>query len=144
MSSPGSVSDLLAFEECSLSSQVERLPVGVYILADNAYMHSEHFLTPFAGAGFISAEDAYNFYLSQLRIRIEMAFGLLYTKWRLFRRPLEGRLRNTTLAIRAASRTSSGQPGGPCATQRRGADGYGFSFRVTVSIRSEATLCCAD
>ena len=30
-----------------------------------------------------------NFYLSQLRIRIEMAFGHLTTKWRIFRRDFE-------------------------------------------------------
>ena len=32
---------------------------------------------------------SYNFYLSQQRIRIEMAFGRLTTKWRIFRRNLD-------------------------------------------------------
>ncbi|KAE9161337.1 hypothetical protein PF002_g32397, partial [Phytophthora fragariae] len=32
--------------------------------------------------------DNYNFHVSQLRIRIEMAFGLLVNKWRIFKQPL--------------------------------------------------------
>lgn len=41
-----------------------------------------------------SCKDAYNFYLSQVRIRIEMAFGLLCGKWRILQRPLQVRLKN--------------------------------------------------
>jgi hypothetical protein len=41
-----------------------------------------------------SSKDAYNFYLSQVRIRIEMAFGLLCGKWRILQKPLQVRLKN--------------------------------------------------
>ena len=38
--------------------------------------------TPFTGSQQADpTKDAYNFFLSQVRIRIEMAFGLLTTKW---------------------------------------------------------------
>jgi hypothetical protein len=33
-------------------------------------------------------KDVYNFYFSQLRIRIEMSFGLLVNKWVLHQKPL--------------------------------------------------------
>jgi DDE superfamily endonuclease len=38
--------------------------------------------------------DAYNFFLSQVRIRIEMAFGLLCNKWRILQRPLQVNVKN--------------------------------------------------
>ena len=38
--------------------------------------------------------DAYNFYLSQMRIRIEMAFGLLCGKWAVLQRRLQLDLKN--------------------------------------------------
>lgn len=34
-------------------------------------------------------KDAFNYYLSQLRIRIEMSFGLLCSKFRILQRPLQ-------------------------------------------------------
>jgi DDE superfamily endonuclease len=39
-------------------------------------------------------KDAYNFYLSQVHIRIEMAFGLLCNKWRILQRPLQVNIKN--------------------------------------------------
>jgi DDE superfamily endonuclease len=37
----------------------------------------------------------YNFHVSQLRIRIEMAFALLCGKWAILRKPLQVKLKNT-------------------------------------------------
>jgi hypothetical protein len=34
-------------------------------------------------------KDAFNFFLSQLKIRIEQSFGLLTKKWRVFKKNLE-------------------------------------------------------
>jgi hypothetical protein len=61
-----------------------------FVVGDNAYVCTEHLLTPFCGNNRIIPEnDAYDFYLSQLRIRVEMAFGLLKTKWRILRTALK-------------------------------------------------------
>jgi len=76
-----------------LPEKIEALPLGKYVLADNAYACTEHLLTPFAGNqknDFVNS--AYNFYLSQCRIQIEMAFGFLTNKWRIFKHPLQQRL----------------------------------------------------
>ena len=49
---------------------------------DAAYTLTEHLLVPFTGSQQDNVDnDAYNFYLSQLRIQIEMAFGRLVWKW---------------------------------------------------------------
>jgi hypothetical protein len=78
---------------------VENLPPGFHIVADAAYMVSEHLLGPYHGAQRDDDANAiFNFYLSQLRIRIEMAFGLLTTKWRILRVPLTVNVVDGTLA----------------------------------------------
>ena len=62
-------------------------------------------LVPFSGyPKFLTHKRSYNFYLSQLRIRIEMAFGLLTTKFRIFQSNLEFSLENNRKIIIAASR----------------------------------------
>jgi hypothetical protein len=76
---------------------VEALPDGYYLVGDAAYVRSEHLLAPYSGSTREHEPNAiFNFYLSQLRIRIEMAFGLLTTKWRVLRKPLETSLTNGT------------------------------------------------
>ena len=102
ISCPGNVSDLLAFEESRLNEYVEALPIGIYVIGDNAYCDSEHCLTPFVGSAANSEEDAYNFFLSQLRIIIEMSFGLLVSKWRIFKRSLEIDLQHVPLLVLCA------------------------------------------
>jgi len=57
---------------------------------DNAYVCSETLLTSFSGwEKDEPAKDAFNFYLSQLRIRIEQTFGMMTTKWRILWQPLQ-------------------------------------------------------
>ncbi len=80
---PGKVNDVRAFSRCAdLLQWLEDLPDQYFIGGDNAYPLSQRVLIPFSG-GEVHDETkrTYNFYLSQLRIRIEMAFGLLTQKW---------------------------------------------------------------
>lgn len=90
VAAPGKVNDARAFGRCSgLISWLEALPDLYHILGDGAYPLSRKVLIPFSGAE--ANEDykrTYNYYLSQLRIRIEMAFGRLTTKWRILRRAM--------------------------------------------------------
>lgn len=52
------------------------------ILADAAYAPTERLIPMFYGINKKNAKcDALNFYASQCRIRIEMAFGLMQMKW---------------------------------------------------------------
>jgi hypothetical protein len=75
----------------------ESLPLGCYGIADAAYTLSEHILTPFTSADRLdSAQDAFNYYLSQLRICVEMAFGRLVNKFRILSGKINGLLDRVT------------------------------------------------
>jgi hypothetical protein len=105
IAAPGGANDITAFRKSSLSSTVQNLPLGKFIIGDNAYVCSEHLLTPFSGDEKKDPrKDAYNFYLSQLRIRIEQAFGLMTTKWRILRKPLLVKLENAGKVFMCISR----------------------------------------
>lgn len=85
----GRTPDISAYKKIKLSGLVEALPVGFYVVGDAAYVPTEHMLTPFSGSQRDDEGNSiFNFYLSQLRIRIEMAFGQLTTRWRILRSPL--------------------------------------------------------
>ena len=58
------------------------------IAGDNAFVETKTMSTPVPGLNVTQVEDAYNFYLSQLRITIERAFGILVHRWGVLRRPL--------------------------------------------------------
>ncbi|KAE8999706.1 hypothetical protein PF005_g15471 [Phytophthora fragariae] len=87
--SPGKVGDSIAFKKWKLSDEILALPSGFYCVADNAYPLSDSLLVPHNKLEIKSKKHSdFNFYLSQLRIRIEMAFGLLVNKWQIFKRAL--------------------------------------------------------
>ena len=93
---PGSYNDCRAYEESDLPALVDGLPNGACIIGDNAYPVSEKLLTPFSGAeAHEELKSNYNFFVSQCRIRIEMAFGRLVNKWRILQTPLHVGLKNT-------------------------------------------------
>jgi hypothetical protein len=88
----GGYPDANALSMTTLQPWIDGLPHGFYVLADNAYTVSEHTLIPFSG----SRQDApqhscYNFFfLYQLRIRSEQAFGQYsVSKWLNLQKPLE-------------------------------------------------------
>ena len=89
VAAPGKSSDQAAIERTALPMALDDLPLGAYIVGDAAYTLTDKCLTPFTGSQQADpTKDAYNFFLSQVRIRIEMAFGLLTTKWQLLKQPL--------------------------------------------------------
>ena len=53
---------------------------------------------------FLEKCDNFNFFLSQLRIRIEMAFGLLVTKWRILHIPINVKFSNLRKLVSAIVR----------------------------------------
>jgi hypothetical protein len=96
LAAPGGANDIAAFRKTTLHHLTTNLPLGKYIIGDNAYVCTEHVLTPFAGDQKEHVpKDAFNFYLSQLRIHVELTFGSLVCKWRIFKRPLQVKLKNT-------------------------------------------------
>ena len=91
----GASSDCLAFEASELHSRLENGLMQQdsgndrYVLfGDNAYLNTAYMATPFTNvSGDINraTEDNYNFYHSQLRIRVECAFGMIVQRWGILR-----------------------------------------------------------
>ena len=95
----GSSSDCLAFEDSNLYKRLEQglLRHGYVIFGDNAYLNSSYMATPFPNVAGREGEhqkskDNYNFYHSQLRIRIECAFGMLVQRFGLLRMAMPKKL----------------------------------------------------
>ncbi|GLE07530.1 hypothetical protein PINS_up024263 [Pythium insidiosum] len=62
-------------------------------------------LTPYSAIdGIDHSKDTFNFFLSQLRIRIEQAFGLMVTKWRILKKPLEVKLKSAPKVVHTIMR----------------------------------------
>lgn len=105
VAAPGSVNDREAIKESGLLSALNNLPSEFVILGDAAYEPTERVAPMFYGINKKDdACDAYNFYASQCRIRIEMAFGLMQMKWGILWRPMRVNLENTKFVIQAIAR----------------------------------------
>ena len=103
---PGKINDSRAFSRLrELHKWMEGLPPWCIISADCAYGLSQRLLIPFNAAELLGDDHrTFNFYLSQLRIRIEMAFGLLTTKWRKLRTTLSYSTRKNAQIIRVCTK----------------------------------------
>jgi len=101
----GSTPDCSAFAKTDLPELLGNLPYPYYIPGDCAYICTNKLLIPYAGSHHDdSAKDSFNFHLSQLRIKIEQAFGMMVNKWRVLKRPLELSLEHTSALLLAISR----------------------------------------
>ena len=92
-----SAADCVAFEASDLYSKLENglLKNGYILFGDNAYLNSSYMATPYSnvsGNPNKKSEDNYNFFHSQLRIRVECAFGMLVARWGVLRTALHCRI----------------------------------------------------
>ena len=80
---PDKTNDNAAIPLCvDLKKFIDDLPFGMYVVGDAAYILTEQLLTPFTGTQKLYPNnDKFNFHISQLRIRIEMAFGRFVKKF---------------------------------------------------------------
>ena len=100
---PGSMNDNRSYKKSGLESIVNNLPSGSFI--DAAYTLSNNLLIPFVGSNrHDPAKDAYNFYPSQLRIRVEMSFGRLVRKWGILQQTLCCSLKRNSYILSACGR----------------------------------------
>jgi len=105
LAAPGKTNDVVALRKTSLSAWLESLPPGFFVASDCTYSITEHLVAPYSGPQRFSEWcDNFNFFLSQLRIRIEMAFGLLVTKWRILHTPINVKLTNLKKLLNAVCR----------------------------------------
>jgi hypothetical protein len=86
---PGVTKDRTAIRDSGLYDLVENLPHGYICIGVCAYEASERLVPIFGGDLALKKEnDNFNFFVSQLRIRIEMSFGIMTRKWGILHRPL--------------------------------------------------------
>ena len=105
IAAPGKTGDARAIRKTSFLEKLARVPATYYVVADAAYSLSEKVLVPFTGSNRNDPiKDAFNYFLSPQRIRIEMAFGHLTGKWRILSTPLECSLSKSSNIIMACCR----------------------------------------
>ena len=104
---PGSTSDILAFEGKSLFQKLENglLAPGLCLFGNNAYLNTPYMAMPYSAVSG-GSKDAYNFYHSQLRIRIECTFGMLTHRWAILRSaiPMNVTVRKTVALVCALTK----------------------------------------
>ena len=103
---PGSCNDCVSILRCTaLMESIRQLPFGYFIVGDAAYICSDRLLTPFVGAQRDNFDyDNYNFYLSQCRIRIEMAFGRMKSKFFILKNVLSCKYKTASKILSACAR----------------------------------------
>ncbi len=102
---PGVMGDRDAINQVKLGTMVENLPGLYYVIGDCAYYTAaEHMIPIFRNAEKLKRQDNFNFFVSQLRRRIEMAFGLMVKKWAILTRPLSVKMRRMKRLMVAIAR----------------------------------------
>ena len=93
MSHPAATSDYLAHTTSTMHDLLEDniLAPGLCLFGDNAYVNRSFMATPFKAVSG-GVKDDYNFYHSQLRIKIECSFGMLVNRWGILRSALSSQL----------------------------------------------------
>ena len=93
---------ITAICKCDLNRLIENLPFGCCVIADAAYEATEKLVTIIASPDcLIPANGNFNFYASQCRIRVEMAFGMMQNKWGILQWPISCSLANVGWLIQA-------------------------------------------
>lgn len=102
---PGVMADRDAVSQCKLGEKISQLPPPYVSIGDAAYTVSERLVAIFFGNRAKQARyDNFNYYASQLRIRIEMAFGMMQGKWEILKSPLRIKLSNVWKLVVAIAR----------------------------------------
>ena len=102
---PGAMHDQAAYEGTTLPSLVESLPVGTFIIADNAYTATEHLIPVYGGLERLEpGKDDTNYYFSQVRIHIERAFGIMKRRFAILSRPINVSMNNVSPLLMSIAR----------------------------------------
>jgi len=97
----GSTHDSLAHSVSSLGRYLAEglLQEEFFIIGDEAYVCTESLIKPVPSSQADEVDDAFNFYLSSLRIHVERAFGMLVAHWRILKVGLEFSVERDTRII---------------------------------------------
>jgi len=102
---PGVLGDNLAMKEVDLYDLIQKIPRTFCVIGDAAYSPTERIVPVYYGADKRRTKyDNFNYYASQCRIRIEMAFGLMTKKWGILWKPLHIKVNHVKTLALAISR----------------------------------------
>ncbi|KAL7482035.1 hypothetical protein ACHAW6_007720 [Cyclotella cf. meneghiniana] len=103
---PEATNNNIAFpSSLGLKEFFDSLPTGYYEVADATYTLTEHVVVPFTGSQQLDpVQDAFNYYLSQLRIHVEMEFGRLVNKFHILSGKITGSFDRVTSILTASAR----------------------------------------
>jgi DDE superfamily endonuclease len=109
LSAPGSANDRVAIKELiggeSLSDKIEQLPGDFVVLADAGYEATEKLIPMFYGHQRNSPLNSnFNYAASSIRMRIEMDFGQMVSKFGILQRPLKNNLSSVKFIALAIAR----------------------------------------
>lgn len=105
MTVPGVTGDHIAITECTLCELREKLPFGTCVIGDAACDATEHMVPIHQNLDRMKPIcDDFNCCASQMRIRVEMAFGMMQMKWGILQRPLGAKSKNICWMIQAIGR----------------------------------------
>lgn len=79
---------------CSIS-------VPYMLVADAAFQLNEYTLRPYPGNRLNKTREIFNYRLSRARRVVENAFGIMASKWRIFRKPINASLTTTENIVKA-------------------------------------------
>ena len=102
---PGVMGDRDALKQVTANDFTKQLPKGHCNVGDPACDPSEHVVPVHDGADrLIDKCDHFNFFASQLRIRVEMALGVMQNKWSISQKPVACCLKNVCVMIQVIGR----------------------------------------
>jgi hypothetical protein len=83
---PGALSDCISFEASNLYERLEGglLKNGLVLFGNSVYLNMRYMAMPFPNVSSGSKDD-YNYFRSQVCIRVECAFGMLVSRWGILR-----------------------------------------------------------
>ena len=97
--------DSIAYSRTTLPNMIESLPSGAFVVCDNAYVPTEHLIPVYGGQDrLLDDHDDTNFYISQSRIHVERAFGIMKKRFSILQKPLNVSMTHTPHLLMAIAR----------------------------------------
>ena len=85
---------------CPLSNFCD-IPIPYMLVGDAAFQLNEYTLRPYPGNQLNRSRKIFNYRLSRARRVVENAFGIMASKWRIYRKPINASLKTTENIIKA-------------------------------------------